>query len=152
RHLQLQRLLDSAPAGLPVRLVAGQSQQVMTASDAVLMASGTASLEAMLLKKPMVIAYKLAPLSFWLLRRLVRVPYIGLPNLLAGKELVPEFIQDDATVDAISRSLLTYFNQMSTTQALQDTFLAMHQQLRRNASVQAAQAIKSLLEGGHQCV
>lgn len=152
RHLQLQRLLDTAPAGLPIRLVAGQSQQVMTASDAVLMASGTASLEAMLLKKPMVIAYKLAPLSFWLLRRLVRVPYIGLPNLLAGKELVPEFIQDDATVDAISRSLLTYFNQMNTTQALQDTFLAMHQQLRRNASVQAAQAIKSLLEGGHQCV
>lgn len=152
RHMQLQRLLDDAPDGLPVRLVEGQSQQVMTASDAVLMASGTASLEAMLLKRPMVIAYKLAPFSFWLLRRMVRVPYIGLPNLLAGKGVVPEFIQHDATVEAISASLLTYFNETNATQALQGTFLDMHQQLRQNASIQAARAIHHLLTGGHQCV
>lgn len=151
RHEQLQRLLEDASDSLPVRLVAGQSQQVMTASDAVLMASGTASLEAMLLKKPMVIAYKLAPVSFWLLKRLVKVPYVGLPNLLAGRKLVPEFIQHDATAETISASLLTYFNVPDATQTLQDTFLDMHQQLRRNASVQAARAIHDLLTGRHQC-
>lgn len=146
RHSQLQQLLETGPRDFPVRLVPGQSQQVMSASDAVLMASGTASLEAMLLKKPMVIAYKVAPMSYWLLRRLVRVPFIGLPNLLAGRELVPEFIQNDATAEAISASLLSYFEETNTTRILKDTFLDMHQQLKRDASVQAARAIHNLLE------
>ncbi len=152
RHSQLQQLLDAAPQDLPVRLVSGQSQQVMSAADAVLMASGTASLEAMLLKRPMVIAYKVAPLSYWLLRRLVRVPFIGLPNLLAGRELVPEFIQNDATAEAISASLLPYVDETDTTRTLKEAFLDMHQQLKRDASIQAAEAIRNLLETADKCV
>ena len=84
---QLKVLL--AGRSLQVELHLGNSYQLMAAADVVLMASGTTSLEAMLLKKPMVIAYKVAPLSYWIYKRLVKVSMIGLPNLLAGEKLSP---------------------------------------------------------------
>lgn len=145
RHEQLQELLGQYSDGLPVKLVRGQSQQVMAASDAVLMASGTTSLEAMLLKRPMVIAYKMAPLSYALLRRLVKIKYIGLPNLLAQQSLVPEFIQDAASAEALSGAMLTLLNDVQHVHQLQDRFLEIHRQLRRDASAQAALAIKNLV-------
>ena len=100
---QLQTLLAARP--LNVRLQLGNSHQLMAAADAVLMASGTTSLEAMLLNKPMVIAYKVAPLSYWIYKRLVKVDMIGLPNLLAGEKIVPEFIQDAATNDNLCQAV-----------------------------------------------
>ncbi|HWS04069.1 MAG TPA: lipid-A-disaccharide synthase, partial [Gammaproteobacteria bacterium] len=82
---------------LPVHLIDGQARQAMAASDAVLLASGTATLEALLLKRPMVVAYRLARLTYWLARWLVHLPYFSLPNLLAERALVPEFLQDEVT-------------------------------------------------------
>ncbi len=145
RHEQLQELLNEHGSDLSVRLVRGQSQSVMAASDAVLMASGTTSLEAMLLKRPMVIAYKMAPVSYSILRRLVKVRYIGLPNLLAQELLVGEFIQDAATPEALGLAVLALLNDEERVRQLQARFLTIHQQLRRDASAQAALAIKALV-------
>lgn len=130
---------------LPVQLVNGQSQKVMSAADVVLMASGTTALEALLLKRPMVIAYKLAWLSWTILSRLIKTPFVGLPNLLAGKSLVPELLQDQATPENLSNAIMYYFDHPKETQALQDTFMSMHKDLRCNASARAADAIANLV-------
>ena len=140
-HLQLSSYID-----YPIHLVNGQSQTVMAAADVVLMASGTTALEAMLLKRPMVIAYKLSWLSWAILSRMVKTPYVGLPNLLAGKKLVPELLQDDATPENMSLAVMHYFEHPQETQALRDTFYDMHQSIKRNASDRAADAIAQLIQ------
>ena len=140
-HLQLSSYID-----YPIHLVNGQSQTVMAAADVVLMASGTTALEAMLLKRPMVIAYKLSWLSWAILSRMVKTPYVGLPNLLAGKKLVPELLQDDATPENMSAAVMHYFEHPQETQALRDTFYDMHQSIKRNASDRAADAIAQLIQ------
>lgn len=139
-HLQLSAYVD-----FPIQLVNGQSQTVMAAADVVLMASGTTALEAMLLKRPMVIAYKLAWLSWAILSRMVKTPYVGLPNLLAGKQLVPELLQDKATPENMSAAVMHYFNNPQEAQALRDTFYQMHVSLKRDASDRAADAIARLI-------
>ena len=140
-HLQLSSYID-----YPIHLVNGQSQTVMAAADVVLMASGTTALEAMLLKRPMVIAYKLSWLSWAILSRMVKTPYVGLPNLLAGKKLVPELLQDEATPENMSLAVMHYFEHPQETQALRDTFYDMHQSIKRNASDRAADAIAQLIQ------
>ena len=80
-------------------------QRVMAIADLVLLASGTATFEAMLLTRPMVVVYRLKPLSFWLAKKLVKIPYVALPNILAGRLIVPELLQNDATADSISRTV-----------------------------------------------
>jgi lipid-A-disaccharide synthase len=146
REKQLRDMLVDYP-DVPVRLVHGQSLQCMAASDAVLMASGTTTLEAMLLKKPMVVAYRMAALSYAIISRLLRVPYIALPNLLAGEKLVPELLQDDATVENLGKALLATLNDPERTHQLQLRFTALHNELRRNASTRAAEAIIKLVSG-----
>ncbi len=101
----LETELRRAGAGLSCTLIDGGAQQAMTAADAVLLASGTATLEAMLLARPMVVAYRLAPLTYAIARRLVRTPHVAIPNLLAGDRLVPEFIQHAATPAALGAAL-----------------------------------------------
>ncbi len=140
-HLQLSSYID-----YPIHLVNGQSQTVMAAADVVLMASGTTALEAMLLKRPMVIAYKLSWLSWAILSRMVKTPYVGLPNLLAGEKLVPELLQDEATPENMSLAVMHYFEHPQETQALRDTFYDMHQSIKRNASDRAADAIAQLIQ------
>ena len=107
RHRQIEAVLQST--ALPVSLFRGQGREVMRCSDAIMIASGTATLEAMLLRKPMVISYRMASLSWAILSRLVKTPYVGLPNVLAGEEVVPELLQHHATAlqlaDAVSRVL-----------------------------------------------
>ena len=107
RYQQIEAVLQST--ALPVSLMRGQGREVMRCSDAIMIASGTATLEAMLLRKPMVISYRMASLSWTILSRLVKTPYVGLPNVLAGEELVPELLQHHATAsqlaDAVSRVL-----------------------------------------------
>lgn len=130
---------------LPLRLIDGQSQTAMRAADVVLMASGTTTLEALLLKRPMVVAYKMAPLSYAIISRLLKSKYISLPNLLADRQLVPEILQDDATPEALGRAVMAYFDNTDTAIHLQREFLEIHRQLRCDASERAAQAVLSLI-------
>lgn len=135
---------DRAP-GLPLTLVQGQSRAVVAAADVVALASGTATLEAMLLKRPMVVAYRVAPMTAWLARRLVRVSHFALPNLLAGRELVPEFIQEAATVENLGPAILRWLDGPLARDRLTAEFDVLHDLLRRDASRQAADAIMELL-------
>lgn len=143
RKAQLKAILADYP-DLPVHLIDGQSQLCMAASDAVLMASGTTALEAMLLKKPMVVAYKMARLSYAIISRLLKVPYVSLPNLLANKKLVPEFLQKAATVENLGNALLTWLNNSEQVSELQQQFTVIHRDIQRDASHRAAQAIVDL--------
>ena len=145
RKAQLKAILADYP-DLPVHLIDGQSQLCMAASDAVLMASGTTALEAMLLKKPMVVAYKMARLSYAIISRLLKVPYVSLPNLLANKKLVPEFLQKAATVENLGNALLTWLNNSEQVSELQQQFTVIHRDIQRDASHCAAQAIVDLQE------
>ena len=100
RHKQIESVLQLA--ALPVSLIRGQGREVMRCSDAIMIASGTATLEAMLLRKPMVISYRMASLSWGILSRLVKTPHVGLPNVLAGEEIVPELLQHHATASRLA--------------------------------------------------
>ena len=140
-HLQLNDYVDFS-----LQLFNGNSHKVMAAADVVLLASGTVTLEALLLKKPMVVAYKMAPLGFRILSWLVKTPYVSLPNLLAGKLLVPELLQDEATPEKLSAAVMEYFENPEETQQLVNTFAEMHSNLKRNASVRAATAIAKLID------
>ncbi len=134
---------------LPVTLFEGQSRRVMAAADVVLLASGTATLEAMLLKKPMVVGYKVSTLTYWLAKALVNIPYFSLPNLLAGERLVAEFIQDELQVEPMGRALLGLLVDTTQQHALHEQFTLIHHRLRQSASHTAAQAISGLLKGAH---
>jgi len=127
-------------------LIDGQSRDVMAAADVVLLASGTAALEAMLLKRPMVVAYKLAPLTYWLAKHLVKVENVSLPNLLAKESLVPEFIQHEATAEKLGQAVLAYFENPSKRDQLDQRFTEIHKSLRQDASAQAADAVLHLVK------
>jgi lipid-A-disaccharide synthase len=142
----LATLIAERAPGLPLTLIQGQSRTVMAASDVALLASGTATLEAMLLKRPMVAAYRVAPLTAWIARRLVTIPHFALPNLLAGRTLIPEFMQEAATVANLGPAVLRWLDDAAACEQLIVEFDALHRQLRRNASAQAAAAIAALLE------
>ncbi|MFL1387966.1 lipid-A-disaccharide synthase [Pseudomonas tritici] len=140
RRAQIETLLDGR--SLPVTLLDGQSHLALAACDAVLIASGTATLEALLYKRPMVVAYRLAPLTFWILKRMVKSPYISLPNLLAQRLLVPELLQDDATPEALAQTLLPLID---GGEEQTRGFDEIHRTLRRDASNQAADAVLTLI-------
>ncbi|WP_040261124.1 lipid-A-disaccharide synthase [Pseudomonas massiliensis] len=140
RRSQLEALL--AEHSLPVTLLDGQSHQALAACDAVLIASGTATLEALLYKRPMVVAYRLAPLTWWMLKRMVKSPYVSLPNLLAQRKLVPELLQDAATPETLAANLLPLLDNPAEQTA---GFDAIHRTLRQDASNQAADAVLQLL-------
>lgn len=130
---------------LPIRMLFGHAHDAMMAADAVLVASGTATLEAALLKRPMAIAYKMAPFSYRLMRRMGYLPYVGLPNILAGKFVVPEFIQDDATPENLAQALLNFYADKNTCERIGDAFREIHLQLRQNTAEKAASAILDCL-------
>nr|WP_208599942.1 lipid-A-disaccharide synthase [Pseudomonas agarici] len=140
RRSQIEALL--AERDLPLTLLDGQSHKALEACDAVLIASGTATLEALLYKRPMVVAYRLAPLTFWILKRLVKSPYVSLPNLLAQRLLVPELLQDDATPEALANALSPLIE--DGREQTRD-FEAIHRTLRLDASNQAADAVLTLI-------
>ncbi|ERI53182.1 hypothetical protein N878_16415 [Pseudomonas sp. EGD-AK9] len=140
RRAQLEQMLASRD--LPLTLLDGRSHEALAACDAVLIASGTATLEALLYKRPMVVAYRVAPLTYRILKRLVKSPYISLPNLLAERLLVPELIQDAASADALAQSLAPLIDggEVQT-----EGFDVIHRALRRDASAQAAEAVLKLV-------
>jgi len=145
RRQQIDELLSQYP-GLEVMVLAGDSLQAMAAADVVLMASGTVTLEAMLLKKPMVVSYRFGKFSYAIFSRLIKTPFAALPNLLAGRALVPELIQDDATVENIGTAILDFLGDPQRTDSLQAEFIKLHKTLRRNASEVAAGVVADLVE------
>ena len=126
---------------LPITMLFGHAHDAMIAADGVLVASGTATLEAALLKRPMVITYKMPALSWWLTKRKQYQPYVGLPNILAGRFVVPEILQDDATPENLAQALLNLVNNKNAVAELEQTFAVMHQTLRQNTAQKAAAAI-----------
>ena len=143
RVLFEQAIQRHAPE-LPISLIDSRSREVMAAADVVLLASGTAALEAMLLKKPMVVAYRLSALSYPLARLLVKVDNVSLPNLLAGEKLVPELIQKQANPLALSEAVLAYFEQPQRSAELRQRFSDIHKTLQQDASHRAAEGVLEL--------
>jgi len=146
RRAQFERQLSLCETDLPVLLVDGHAREVMAGADAVLVASGTATLEAMLLKRPMVVAYKWGAITHAIISPLVKSRYISLPNLLADEELIPEFVQSQATPEKIVPALMTQLNDVANREKLTQRFNDIHHQLRQNASDEAALALMKLLE------
>lgn len=126
---------------LPITLLFGHAHDAMIAADVVLVASGTATLEAALLKRPMVITYKMPAISWWLMNRKKYQPYVGLPNIIAGKFVVPELLQKDATPENLSQALLNLVCNKKAVSELAEQFAEMHVLLKQDAAQRAAQAI-----------
>lgn len=143
-----ERALARDGAGLPVTLIEGRGREVMAAADVVLLAAGTATLEALLLKRPMVVAYRLSTLTYLLARWLVRIPFFSLPNLLAGRALVPEFLQAAVTPENLGRALLAQLERPELRAEQMAEYQRIHALLRRGASVQAAETVLALVAAG----
>ena len=131
---------------LPLTLMFGHSHEALAAADLALVASGTATLEAALFKTPMVIAYRQSPLSWALMRTMLYLPYVGMPNILAGEKLVPELLQGDAGPAALAGALLALLRDTAARKRQVERFHEIHQQLRQNAAQKAADAILNILD------
>ncbi|HUO45148.1 MAG TPA: lipid-A-disaccharide synthase [Burkholderiales bacterium] len=130
---------------LPLTIMFGHSHDAMAAADVVLLASGTATLEAALLKRPMVIAYRMPALSYWWLKGKGYLPYYGLPNILCGEFVVPELIQDDATPDNLSQAVLNLLADQVVRERLERRFTALGASLQHGAARRAAEAVLPLI-------
>ena len=144
---QITQAAQAAGLGSAVRIVPGQSHTVLAACDVTLIASGTATLEAALFKRPMVIAYSMNWLSWQIMRRKQLQPWIGLPNILCREFVVPELLQDAATPQALAEAVLQWFDAPERMAALQQKFGALHAELQRDTSRLAADAIEQILQG-----
>jgi lipid-A-disaccharide synthase len=144
RKAELERILQQFRQ-LPVRLVDGMSHTVLEASDGVLVASGTATLEAALYKKPMVIAYAMPALSWWMMKDKGYLPYVGLPNILAGQFLVPELLQDKATPQALAAALIEQMRDRTLGEQRLDHYVRMHHALKRDFSTAASNVLARYL-------
>jgi lipid-A-disaccharide synthase len=134
-------------AGLPLTLLDGRSHEALAACDVTLIASGTATLEAALFKRPMVIAYRLHPLSWQIMKRMRYQPWVGLPNVLCREFVVPELLQHDATPRALADATLQWFDTPQRAAALEQRFMDLHHLLRRDTARTATDAIERLLHG-----
>ncbi len=144
RRVQIANILQKA--NVDAVLIDGQSRTVMAASDAILLASGTAALEAMLVKRPMVVSYRVNKFTYAIMSRMLKVPYVSLPNLLANERLVPELLQDAATPENLAKNLLQTWHSFNADKSIQEKYFNLHKMLSKNAGAQAAQAILSMLE------
>lgn len=148
RRQELEALLAARPAlAACVSLLDGLAREAMVASDLVLLASGTAALEAMLCHRPMLVGYRMAPMTHRIARLMVKTEWISLPNLIARESLVPELIQDEASSEAIATRLGELLDDEAARTALEARFAAMHEGLQRDASRRAAEAIEALVAG-----
>ena len=130
---------------LPIQILFGHAHDAMEAADVIIVASGTATLEAALLKKPMVITYRMSNLSWKILKRMRLQPYVGLPNILAGKFVVPELLQDDSTPEKLALAALQLVSDTSYVTEIKAEFTKIHQSLRQNTAEKAAAVILSHL-------
>ncbi|MFB9997335.1 MULTISPECIES: lipid-A-disaccharide synthase [Providencia] len=145
RRQQFDEIKQQVAPELNVHILDGQARDAMMAADATLLASGTAALECMLTKCPMVVGYRMKPFTFWLAKRLVKTPYVSLPNLLAGKEIVKELLQDECQPEQLAAQLLPLLEGGEQVDALKQTFLQLHQLIRCDADKQAADAVLDLV-------
>ncbi len=134
---------------LPLRLLFGHAVEAMTAADAVLVASGTASLEAALLKRPMVITYRMGGWQYQLMKRMAYQPWVGLPNILCQDAVVPELLQDEATPEKLAVALEQWFSDPEARASLVQRFTELHLTLRQNTAEKAAAAILPYLSAAH---
>lgn len=135
-------------ASLNVTILFGHAHDAMAAADVVLVASGTATLEAALLKRPMVITYKMPRLSWWIMKHQRYQPYVGLPNILAGEFVVPEFLQDEATPDNLAQAVLNLLSDEAVRGRLETRFSGMLGELRQNTAQKLAAALLPMLGFG----
>ena len=142
-----EQIMDEVDVNPPVHLVDGQSRDVMLASEVVLVASGTATLEAMLLNKPMVVAYRLNKLTYWIIKtfKMIKIPYVSMANLLSKEPLAPEFIQDDITPERLADALLGFLSSDEKVLNIKEKYSALHAQLKQNAGQKAAEAVLDLV-------
>lgn len=145
RRMVEQVLYDCNAQELPLTLLFGHAQDAMIAADGVLVASGTATLECALLKRPMVITYRMPALSWRIMKRKAYQPYYGLPNILCERFVVPELIQEEATPENLSQALLNLVGDKATVSELENTFHALHRSLRQNTAEKAAAAVLACL-------
>ena len=150
RRQQFEQFKARLAPNLDMILLDGNARQAMIAAEVTLLASGTAALECMLCKSPMVVGYRMKPLTYFLAKHLVKTPYISLPNLLADEMLVPEMIQEDCTAEKLTEKLIPYLEQdesaVQNRHVLIQRFTDLHQQIQCDADKQAAQAVIDLLE------
>ena len=153
REIFSQALARHAPA-VDVRLIEGQAQTALIAADVVMVASGTASLEAALCKRPMVVVYRLGALTAWVLRRLnlVKSKFFAQPNLLADRRVVGEYFQEEIIPESIGAELLMWLDDAERRTALELEFARIHADLRRDAGMRAAQAILDLVKSRGRAV
>lgn len=144
RRAQFEQAWQQVAPELNFVLVDDTARNVITAADVVMLASGTVALECMLLKRPMVVGYRVNAFTAFLAKRLLKTPYVSLPNILAGEELVKELLQEHCTVDNLYHEVSRLLE--SDNQALMDKFTEMHQWIRKNADQQAAQAVLNLIQ------
>lgn len=141
RRTQIEAIIARTVGVPPVRIVDGDARNVMAASDVVLLASGTATLEGLLMKRPMVAAYRANALTWALIAPLVKSKFVTLPNLLAGEALIPELLQADATAQKLAAAVARFLSDEKASAVLRTRFTAMHAKLRRNAADRAAEAV-----------
>jgi lipid-A-disaccharide synthase len=140
-----QALYKDMTQEIELNILFGHAHDAMEAADVVLVASGTATLEAALLKRPMVITYRMPTLSWWILKRMNYLPYVGLPNILAGKFVVPELLQKEATPQKLADAVSALLTDRNHVQVIKDEFTAIHQTLKQNSAKKAASVILSYL-------
>jgi lipid-A-disaccharide synthase len=145
-HAALQPLIDLYAPGVPLLLLDGRSHEALAACDIALIASGTATLEAALFKRPMVIGYRIHALSYQLMKRMQYQPWVGLPNILCGEFVVPEHIQADCNANTLADSVLTQLDDTANASRLVDRFTKLHHLLKRDTARCATDAIAQILE------
>jgi len=146
RDLLEEAIHRNGAAQLPLTLMFGHSHEALAAADFALVASGTATLETALFKTPMVIAYKMSPLTWRIMRRMLYMPYVGLPNILAGEFLVDELMQDAATPEALSDALLALVRDTGKQQRQLEKFAEIHHALRQDNAAKSAEAVLAILD------
>ena len=145
RRQQFEQQVARMDFKFPLQIVDGHAREVMAGSDVVLATSGTVTLEAMLLKRPMVVAFKWSAMTHAIISRMVKTEFISLPNLLAGQALVQEFLQDQARPELLAKAVFELLHNYDNRQRMQREFARLHTLLNRNASQEAANAILDLI-------
>lgn len=145
RRTQIEQIIAATPGAPALTVVDGDARTVMAASDVVLMASGTATLEGLFARRPMVAAYKVNALTWAIMSRLVKSPYVTLPNLLANAPLVPEILQHAATPERLAAEVARFLDEPAAAAQVRERFAAMHVALRRDAAARAADAVLEVI-------